>query len=193
MEPVFVWGDKMDQDANKELYEDDGADPDAGRLGRAINSFGIVFALGILVSAGILIIEIFLRYVLNSPTIWAHETVIFLNAAAFVFGGLFVVARNSHIRVVLIYDYLAKPIRRHFDIIISLVSFAASAIFAWAAWQGVKRAAWTPTGEFRLETSGSAWNPPTPGVLKVFLLVILIVMAIQFLVLAASYFFKKDR
>ncbi|AML52152.1 TRAP transporter small permease subunit [Falsihalocynthiibacter arcticus] len=182
----------MDQDQIKNLHLEEGADPDSGALGQVINSVGIIFAIGILISAAILILEIFLRYVLNAPTIWAHETVIFLNASAFVFGGLYVVSRNSHIRVVLIYDYLSKPVRRHFDIAISLTSFLASVIFAWAAWQGVKRAIWTPAGDFRLETSGSAWNPPTPGLLKVFLLIILCLMAIQFLVLAVSYYKKKD-
>lgn len=172
--------------------EDPGADPHAGPLGRIINASGIVFAIGILMSAGILVIEIFLRYALNAPTIWAHETVIFLTASAFVFGGLYVVARNTHIRVVLIYDYLPKPIRRHFDIAISFTCCLASGIFAWAAWKGVQRAIWTPAGDFRLETSGSAWNPPTPGLLKVFLLFILIVMTVQFLIFTVAYFKKKD-
>ena len=169
-----------------------GADPCAGILGRVVNAVGIVFALGILISAGILVLEVFLRYALNRPTIWAHETVIFLNAIAFLFGGLFVASRNAHIRVVLIYDWIAAPTRRIFDIWISLTCFAATAFFAWAAWQGVKRAVWTPSGDFRLDTSGSAWNPPTPGVLKVFLLFVLIIMAIQFLIFALSYISRKE-
>lgn len=169
-----------------------GADPHSGALGRAIQAIGIVFALGILASAGILVLEVILRYVFNAPTIWAHETVIFLNALAFIFGGLYAAARNSHIRVVLVYDFLKKSTRRWFDIGISFACFASSTIFAWAAWKGVERAAWTPTGEFRLETSGSAWNPPTPGLLKLFLLVTLIVMAIQFLIFVISYHSKKE-
>lgn len=51
----------------------------------------------------------------------------------------------------------------------------------------MKRAAWTPAGEFRLETSGSAWNPVYPGLLKVFLLVVLVALALQFVVLAINY------
>ncbi|WP_411892706.1 TRAP transporter small permease subunit [Yoonia sp. SDW83-1] len=182
----------MTEQIAERLHEDPGADPHSGALGRIINAVGIVFAIGILVSAGILVIEIFLRYALNAPTIWAHETVIFLTASAFVYGGLYVVARNTHIRVVLIYDYLPKPIRRYFDIAISMISFLASGMFAWAAWKGVERAIWTPAGDFRLETSGSAWNPPTPGLLKVFLLFILIIMTVQFLILTIAYFKKKD-
>ena len=55
----------------------------------------------------ILIQEVVLRYVFNSPTIWAHETTIFLCGIAFVYGGLYCAARDSHIRVVLIYDAIA--------------------------------------------------------------------------------------
>ncbi len=172
--------------------KDTGADRHAGVLGRCIHALGIVFALAILTSAGILVFEIILRYVFNAPTIWAHETVIFLNATAFVFGGLHVVVRNGHIRVVLIYNALSTHIKRLFNIGISLTCTVASAFFAWAAWQVVKRAVWTPQGDFRLETSGSAWNPPTPGVLKVFLLVILAVMALQFLIFSVNYWLEKE-
>jgi len=184
--------DTKDQTPATPHKVDPGADPHSGILGRAVQALGIVFALGILTSAGILILEVLLRYVFNSPTIWAHETVIFLNAMAFVFGGLYVASRNAHIRVVLIYDALTKPVRRLFNIVISLACLGATTFFAWAAWQGVQRAIFTPSGAFRLETSGSAWNPPTPGLLKVFLLIILIVMAVQFLIFTVSYFLDKE-
>lgn len=169
-----------------------GADQHSGAMGKFIDRCGIFFALGILSSAAILVLEVLLRYVFNAPTIWAHETVIFLNALAFVFGGLYAVSRNSHIRVVLIYDNLKGSTHRVFDIGISIACAIATTFFAWAAWQGVKRAIWTPAGDFRLETSGSAWNPPTPGLLKVFLLIILVVMTIQFLIFGISYITKKE-
>jgi C4-dicarboxylate transporter DctQ subunit len=181
----------MTEDIVERLHEDPGADAHAGALGRIINAAGIIFAIGLLASAAILVIEIFLRYVLNAPTIWAHETVIFLTASAFVYGGLYVVARNAHIRVVLIYDFLPKRVRRYFDIVIYATCCLSSAMFALAEWKGVQRSIWTPAGDFRLETSGSAWNPPTPGLIKVFLLFILIVMTVQFLVLTISYIKKR--
>lgn len=168
-----------------------GPAPESGPLGRAINRGGIVFAFAILASAAILGLEVVLRYVFHAPTIWAHETVIFLNACAFVYGGLYVAARNAHIRVVLIYDQLGPRRRRSFDVAISLACLVSTAFFAWAAWQSVKRAAWTPGGDFRLETTGSAWDPPTPGLLKVFLFLTLIVMAVQFAVLAWNYARKR--
>ena len=168
-------------------HEDKGAIPEAGIIGRWIDRAGIVFAIGIVVAMLILIQEVILRYVFNAPTIWAHETTIFLSGMAFVYGGLYCAARDKHIRVVLIYDTLSPRLRRVFDVVISVISAAASGMFAWAAWQMVKRAAFSPDGSFRLERSGSAWDPVYPGLAKVFLCTVLVLLSIQFLVLAWNY------
>lgn len=177
----------LEPQPDEAIHQNTSAIAQAGRLGGWIEKGGIVFAVGIVISMLILILEVFLRYALNAPTIWAHETTIFLCACAFVYGGLYSAARNTHIRVVIIYDYVPARVRRWLDIIISLISAVASAFFAWAAWTMVSRATFAPTGKIRFETSGSAWDPPTPALLKIFLFVTLIALAIQFLVLAINY------
>ena len=167
---------------------DEGAPiPEAGWLGRAIDRVGIVFAVGIIIAMLILIQEVVLRYFFNRPTIWAHETTVFLSGMAFVFGGLYCTARDRHIRVVLIYDQLGPRLRRVFDVVISIICGLAAAMFTWAGWIMVSRAAFTPAGDFRLERSGSAWDPVFPGLIKVFLMVVLGVMTIQFVILAYNY------
>ncbi|WP_057462464.1 TRAP transporter small permease [Pseudovibrio sp. POLY-S9] len=165
--------------------------PEAGLFGRIIAKLSALFSLAIVSSAAILIYEVAMRYLFNSPTIWAHETVIFLTATTILFGGLYCASTNKHIRVVLIYDALSPKLRRVFNVAISIACALASALFSWAGWLVVKRAIWTPAGDFRLETSGSAWNPPTPGLLKLFLLGILILMCLQFAILAVNYAKKK--
>lgn len=161
--------------------------PESGRLGQAIDRGGIVFAVGIVLAMVILIQEVVLRYVFGAPTIWAHETTVFLCATAFVYGGLYCAARDTHIRVVLVYDFVTGRAKRTLDVVISLVCMVAAGFFAWAAWLMVERAAWRPDGTVRFETSGSAWNPPYPAYLKIFLLVVLAVMAVQFTILALNY------
>jgi C4-dicarboxylate transporter, DctQ subunit len=161
--------------------------PEAGRLGRLVDRFGYAFAVGIVAAAAILLMEVFLRYVFNRPTIWAHETTTFLCGIAFIYGGLFCAARNSHIRVVLIYDHVSPFWRRVLDVAISVASCIATLFFVYAGWIMVTRATYTPSGEFRLERSGSAWNPPTPALLKIFLLVILGLLALQYLILAVNH------
>ncbi len=176
--------DDLDSKRNTAISE-------AGLLGRVIVRLGDFFAVAIVLSAAALIYEVVMRYGFNAPTKWAHETVIFLTAITFVYGGLFGTATNRHIRVVLIYDALPPRLRRMFNIAISLACALACTLFSWAGWLVVKRAIWTPAGDFRLETSGSAWDPPTPGLLKLFLLVILILMCLQFAVLAFNYARRK--
>ena len=165
--------------------------PQAGLLGRWIDRGGVIVATGIVLATAILIQEVILRYVFNAPTIWAHETTIFLCGVAFVYGGLYCTARDRHIRVVLIYDALSPRWRRRFDVTISVISGAASAMFAWAAWTMVARAIFMPDGSFRLERSGSAWDPVFPGLSKLFLFLVLALMAVQFAVLAVNYL--KDK
>lgn len=160
---------------------------EAGWLGRLIDRGGIVFAVGIICSMVILIQEIVLRYVFGSPTIWAHETTVFLCAVAFVYGGLYCTARDQHIRVVILYDLVTGRAKRFLDAAICIVSMIASLFFAWAAWQMVKRAIFRPDGSLHLETSGSAWDPAYPAWLKLFLLATLCVMALQFLLLAWNH------
>lgn len=176
-------------DVRDELHSKPGPNPapEAGLLGKVIEIGGYVFATGIVLAACILLMEVFLRYVFNSPTIWAHETTTFLCGISFLYGGLLCTARNSHIRVVLIYDVLGPRLKRVFNIYISLISLVASGFFAFASFIMVKKAFYTPLGDFRMETSGSAWNPPTPALVKGFLLVVLILMSLQFLILAFNY------
>lgn len=166
---------------------DPGAIAEAGLLGRWINRGGLLFAGGIVISMVVLLNEVVLRYVFNAPTIWAHETTIFLCGMAFLYGGLYCTARDRHIRVVLIYDSLPPRLRRVFDVVISLICMVASGFFAYASWLMVQKAAFRPDGSFRLERSGSAWDPVYPGLIKVFLLVVMTVMAVQFLILAVNY------
>lgn len=160
---------------------------EAGRLGRLVERGGYVFAVAIVATVVILLIEVFMRYVLDNPTFWVHETSIFLCGLAFIYGGLYCASRDSHIRVVLVYDWLSPGWRRIFDVVIYLVSAAAALFFAWASWLMVERAFWAPDGRFRMEGTGSAWNPPTPALLKGFLFVIMIVLTVQFVILAVNH------
>lgn len=166
---------------------DPGPAPEAGWLGRMIDRGGIIFAVGIVIAMLVLIQEVILRYGFGAPTIWAHEVTIFLSAMAFVYGGLYCTARNSHIRVVLIYDAVPARVRRVLDIFISLISMVSAAFFAWATWSLVTRSIFRPDGSIHFETSGSAWDPAFPAYLKLFLFAVLIVMTLQFIVLAWSY------
>lgn len=161
---------------------------ESGIIGKLIKKVSLVFAFGFLLSMLVLIFEIIMRHLFNAPTFWAHETTTFLCGIGFIFGGLYVTAQNKHIRVVPVYEAVSPRIKKWLDILIYSVCAISTIFFSYAAWLMVEKSAFTPLGDLRLETSGSAWNPPTPALLKIFLFVILIVMSIQFIIFAISHF-----
>ena len=163
------------------------APPASGFLGRAIDALGVAFAFLFVIVTAIIVFEIVMRYAFAAPTIWVHETTSFLTAIGFLFGGLYALARDKHIRVVLLYERVRGGAKRVLNIVISLIGLFTVGFFAWAALGTVEKAWFRPTGEMRLETTGSIFNPVYPALVKGFLLVVVLAMAVQFVVLIVNY------
>ena len=155
----------------------------SGRFGRAVDALGRVVATFFLISTGIVLYEIVSRYVFDAPTRWAHETTTFLCAIGFLFGGLYALAHDKHIRVVLIYEAVSEATRRWFDVVISTIGLISVLFFAYAAWATVERSWFAAgSGELKLETSGSAFDAPYPALIKGLLFVVVVAMAVQFVI-----------
>ncbi|MGR3433866.1 MAG: TRAP transporter small permease subunit [Shimia sp.] len=154
----------------------------SGAFGRGVDAIGIVFALCFAASTVIILYEVTMRKLFNAPTLWAHDTTIFLCGVAFAFSGLYALARDRHIRVVLLYDKVHGRARRILDVVLSSVGLVTVLFFSWGAWQVARRSVWAPTGEIRLETTGSSLRLPYPGLLKAFLFIVVAAMVIQFAV-----------
>ena len=149
------------------------------RLDAVIDRIGNVVCLLFLVGMAISVYEVISRYIFDSPTLWVHESTIMLVALSFAFGGSYSVARNSHISIKLLYDHVSPRQRQLLDILNAFLAFIFTLAIAYAAYDMVEKSLFTPQGEFRLETSGSAWNPPIPPLVKSGLLIALGLMALQ--------------
>jgi tripartite ATP-independent transporter DctM subunit len=165
-------------EALKRVHEDGTAGPQ-NALDRGIVSFGGIFSFLFAIATAVSIYEIIVRYFFNAPTIWAHETVIALIAACYLYGGMQCLAADKHIRIGLIYFGTSGGTRRLLDFVNGMLALFFAVAIAYAAYTMVDKAWWTPQGEFRLERSGSAWNPITPALIKMALLVTSIILAVQ--------------
>ena len=125
--------------------------------------------------------EIVMRYFFNAPTMWVHETASFLGASLFVLGGSYALAINKHVRVVLIYDLVGPKVRLMLDILHHVLGLVLVALLSYAAYGMMLDSWFAPWGDMRLETSGSAWNPVYPALLKGMILLCLALMAVQFM------------
>lgn len=150
-------------------------------LDAAIIKLGNWLSLLFIFTVFISFYEVAMRYIFNSPTIWVHETASFLGGSLFVFGGLYAFASNKHVRVVLIYDIVSQRTRHYLNLVHHIVGIVFSGMMTFGAYTLADNAWFSPLGELRLNTSGSAWNPPFPALLKAIILICFCVLTIQFL------------
>ena len=160
-------------------------------LDRWIDKGGRWFSYLILLSCFAIVYEVFARYVFGAPTIWSHETTTFLCAICFAYGGSYCLARNSHIRIVILYDRVSPKVRRYLDLFSTFAGLVWGGMLVYAAYTLVNKSWFTPGGEFHMETSASAWDPPFPAWIKAFLMLALIVMTMQFLLRFIKILLKK--
>lgn len=148
-------------------------------LDRFVARGGQVLSLLFLLSCAVSIYEVIARYLFNAPTIWAHETTIFICALCFVYGSCQCIARNKHIRIVVFYQMADESAKRILDIFISISVTVVCGMLTYATSSMMYKAFFTPEGEFRMETSGSSWDPVLPALLKLALFLALLLMTVQ--------------
>lgn len=164
-------------------------DPSIGTIDKWVVRIGdymsVLFLVGVIIS----VFEVFSRYIFASPTAWVHESTILIVGVCLIYGGAYCLAKNEHIRITLLYESFSPRIRKIADYFNILVVLVYMSMLTTAAWLMARKAWFTPRGEFRMETSGSAWNSPSPAILKGFLFLVVVLMTIQ----AGSRLFRLIR
>lgn len=155
--------------------------PPAARnaLDRAISGAMSYAAWIVFFAMGISVFEVIMRYGLDSPTSWVHESVVFLVAISFALGGPAAMARNSHIRVRVLYDSAGPRLKCWLDRFNDAVALGFCLAMSYAAYVMFWRASHNPLGEWQLERSGTSWNPPFPAFTKGMILFALALMTVQ--------------
>ncbi|HEY50024.1 MAG TPA: TRAP transporter small permease subunit [Dehalococcoidia bacterium] len=90
-----------------------------------IVSFLVVFMVGVMVY------EVIARYVFDSPTAWAYETVTFLLATYSILGGAYVLRHQGHVNMDILYSRLSLRRRAILDLVTSALFFLLCAVLMW--------------------------------------------------------------
>lgn len=118
-----------------------------------------------LVAVAVTAYEVVMRYLLNSPTTWGFELTILLCAICYLFGGGYVTQQRAHIAITVLRDHVPPAVRWWLDLVALLVGIAAMAGFVWSGW----RSGWRALSI--VERTGSAWDSPSPAIIKPLLVV----------------------
>lgn len=139
------------------------------------NAIGWLYFVAVVIS----VFEVIMRYGFDSPTAWVHEITLMLVGIGMLWGGSYCMAEDRHIRVTVIRDAMGSRTRKIVDIIVGVFNVMFCGGLAWAGYIMAKKALFDPTGEFRLQCSGSAFNSPSPAVVKTVLFVVVVLMTVQ--------------
>lgn len=102
----------------------------------------------------IMVFEVFSRYVLNAPTIWAFELSWMLMGFIFIMGVPYAMKRRDHVSVDLIYGALPPRRRAAVD------ALGYALLLPCIAWLAYKMSLFALSSFMSGEASGvSAWNP----------------------------------
>ena len=82
------------------------------------------------IMVGMVAVEVFMRYVVEAPTVWANELSLWIAGFVFLFSGLYAMQQRSHIRIFLLYDVMPRWLQNVCDTISTLliVVFAVALI-----------------------------------------------------------------
>ena len=76
---------------------------------------GRVTMILIISMTAIMLYEVFLRYVLEAPTLWANELTLWIAGFVFLCSGIYAMQQRCHIRIFLLYDALPRFLQRTCD------------------------------------------------------------------------------
>ena len=163
---LFLLGVKTVRRANMEFE-------DWRPIDRVSVFFGRVTMMLIVVLVCVMLYEVFVRYVIEAPTLWANELSLWLAGYVFICSGLYAMQQRSHIRIFLLYDICPRWLQRTFDIISTTLIVMFAFFLVYGGYGEALDKMW------RWETFGTAFDPPIPATIKPTVLVIVSLVAVQ--------------
>lgn len=129
-----------------------------GTILRAIDGLsdwsGKVFSFLVGAIMFIIAYEVVARYVFNSPTVWASESVTYFCGIYAVMGGAYTLRLRGHANVDIVYAHLSPRMKAIVDLATFPFFFLFFGVLLWTgadySWESL----------MTTETTGTAWNPP---------------------------------
>jgi TRAP-type C4-dicarboxylate transport system permease small subunit len=145
---------------------------------RAVDRFalflGRVTMMLIISMTCVMLYEVFLRYAIEAPTLWANELTLWIGGFVFLLAGFYGMQQRSHIRIFLLYDVCPRWLQRTFDTIWT----ALFVIFVAGMFFGSYKQIFV-TKFYNWEMFGTAFDPPIPATVQPAVLIIMMLVALQ--------------
>jgi len=134
--------------------------------------------------------EVICRYVFNAPTLWAQEVSTYIYGTFFMMGGAYVMLKDNHVRVDILYSRLSQRGKAIIDLITFPLFFFL--FIGVLVWEGSKMAIWSWS---IWEHTQSPWSPPIYPLKTVIPVAsgLLLLQGLNRFLKGISYLFQKRR
>ena len=122
----------------------------------------------------IMLYEVFLRYVVEAPTLWANELTLWIAGYVFLLSGFYAMQQRCHIRIFIIYDLFPLWGRRVCDVISTLMICTFAFFLIYGSFKQVFIVKF-----HRWEMFGTAFDPPIPATIQPMILIVIALVALQ--------------
>ncbi|NNE81711.1 MAG: TRAP transporter small permease, partial [Silicimonas sp.] len=144
------------------------------RVDRLAIFIGRVTMVLIVLMTCVMLYEVFLRYALEAPTLWANELTLWLGGFVFLCSGFYAMQQRTHIRIFLLYDVVPRWTQRLFDVVWTLLFCAFVFCLVFGSYKQV-----FVTKFYRWEMFGTAFDPPIPATIQPAILIVMVLIAVQ--------------
>lgn len=80
--------------------------------------------------------EVFVRYVLNAPTVWAFDVMVQMYGALFMMAGAYALAQDTHVRGDVVYRLLPVRVQGGIDFVLYFIFFFPGVLaLVWFGWE----------------------------------------------------------
>ncbi len=122
----------------------------------------------------VMLYEVFLRYALEQPTLWANELTLWIAGFVFLCSGLYAMQQRCHIRIFLLYDVVPRWMQRTFDVVSALLLVIFAFFLVFGSFYQVFVIKF-----YKWEMFGTAFDPPIPATVQPMILIIVSLVAAQ--------------
>ncbi len=148
--------------------------PDYNRFDLFALFLGRVTMLLIIMMTLVMLYEVFLRYVIEAPTLWANELTLWIAGFVFLLSGVYAMQQRCHIRIFILYDILPRPLRHTCDIISTFLICLFAFLMLYGSYKQVFAIKF-----HRWEMFGTAFDPPIPATIQPMILIVVVLIALQ--------------
>jgi len=148
--------------------------PHYSRIDKIAMFIGRIVMILIISMTTVMLTEVFLRYVVEKPTLWANELTLWIGGFVFMLSGVYAMQQRSHIRIFILYDKLPRWAQHLCDTlwVVLLWFFAVCLVFGSYKQVFINKF-------YKWQTFGTAFDPPIPATIQPTILIVICLIALQ--------------